>query len=441
MNWKGKIKLFIPNQLLDFYHFLLAILAAIFYGFPSRELIVIGVTGTSGKSTVVEMTAQILQGAGYKVASLSSVCFRIGKKSYPNELKMTMPGRFRLQKFLSTAKRNHCQYAVIEVTSEGIKQYRHCFIDFDVAVFTNLSPEHIERHGSFANYQKTKEKLFRSLSSPLSSGLLGKKQPKTIIINLDDQYARRFLRFRAERKIGFAIKTAFSEKKVRLLTAEKVNLSPGQTIFSVNGREMKLNLDGLFNVYNALAALAIGWSQGIDLESMGQSLLLIKKIPGRMEVVIKKPCPVIVDYAHTPVALEKAYQTARYYLKNNGKLICILGSCGGGRDKWKRPVLGRIASRYCQKVILTNEDPYDEDPKRILAEVKSGLKDFPTNDQIVILDREKAISRALSLGNSNDVIIITGKGSESLMCVKNGRKIAWDDRRVVRRLVKINQLT
>jgi UDP-N-acetylmuramoyl-L-alanyl-D-glutamate--2,6-diaminopimelate ligase len=438
MNWKAKIKLFIPDQLLKIYHFFLAGTAAVFYQFPSRKLIVIGVTGTSGKSTVVEMTARILQEANYKVASLSSICFRIGEKSYPNELKMTMPGRFQLQKFLSTARKDHCRYAVIEVTSEGIKQCRHRFIDFDIAVFTNLSPEHIERHGSFTNYRKTKEKLFQSLSPSWFGNLTKKKRPKIIIVNLDDQYVHSFLRFKAERKIGFSIKASLPGRNIELLSAKKVISSPGQTTFSVNGREMKLNLDGLFNVYNALAALAIGWSQGINLKSMQQSLASIEKIPGRMEIVVKKPCPVIVDYAHTPVALEKAYQAARHYLGNNGKLICVLGSCGGGRDKWKRPVFGKIAGHYCQKVILTNEDPYDEDPERILMEIKSGLKNFPIKDQMIILDREKAINRALSLGGPKDVVIITGKGSESSMCVKDGRKIAWDDRKVVRRLTKIN---
>ncbi len=439
MNWKAKIKLFIPSQFLEFYHFFLAGAAAFFYRFPSRKLIVIGVTGTSGKSTVVEMTAQILQGANYKVASLSSICFRIGERSYPNELKMTMPGRFQLQKFLSTARKNNCQYVVIEVTSEGIKQCRHRFIDFDLAVFTNLSPEHIERHGGFINYRKAKEKLFQSLSPSWFSNLTKKKQPKTIIVNLDDQYAQGFLRFKAERKIGFSIKASSPKENIEFLSAKKISSSPGQIIFFVNEQEIKINLDGLFNVYNALAALAIGWSQGIDLKSMKRSLALIEKVPGRMEVVIKKPYPIIVDYAHTPVALEKAYQAARHYLGSGGKLICVLGACGGGRDKWKRPIFAKIASRYCQKVILTNEDPYDEDPEKILTEMKTGFKNFSINNQTTILDREKAINQALSWGGVNDVVIITGKGSESLMCIENGQKIAWDDREVVRRLAKANQ--
>jgi len=396
---KDFIKKFIPSSLLDCYHFLLAFLGALIYRFPSEKLKVIGVTGTNGKSTVVEMISKILEEAGYKVASLSSIKFKIGKKEWPNTLKMTMPGRLKLQKFLRQAVNANCQYVVLEVTSEGIKQHRHRFIDFNVAVFTNLTPEHIESHGSFENYRQAKEKLF--------------KTTKNIhIINIEDENSEYFLNFPAKDKITYGLK--------------KGNINLENT-------NLKIKLPGEFNLYNALAAISVGLSQGISLETCKSVLEKIEKIPGRMEEVISQPFKVFVDYAFTPNALEKVYQTIRNNF-NPKKMICVLGACGGGRDKWKRPVLGELAAKYCQEIIVTNEDPYDEDPYQILSMIKSGISksQFPITNFYEILDRREAIRKALELARSNDVVIITGKGCEPWICVEKGKKIPWDDREVTR---------
>lgn len=382
---KNLLKKILPSFLLDFYYFLWPLLGALFYGFPSKNLKVIGVTGTNGKTTVVELCSKILEEAGYKVASLSSIKFKIGKKEWKNTLKMTMPGRFKLQQFLNQAKKAGCQYVVLEVTSEGIKQQRHRLINFEVAVFTNLSPEHLEAHGSFEKYRQTKGKLFA-------------KTKKIHIINADDPNANYFLKFPANKKITYSLKKE-----------------------SIMLQGMKLL--GQFNIYNALAAIKVGLSQGIDLETCQRAIKKVEGIPGRLEKVISEPFQVWVDYAHTPDALEKVYQ-----IFQQKRLICVLGACGGGRDKWKRPKLGKIAQKYCQKIILTNEDPYQEDPLKILEEIEKGIS---SSNYQKILDRRLAISRALNLANPGDLVIITGKGCEPWLCIGT-KKIPWDDREVVK---------
>lgn len=405
---KNLIKKFIPSFLLSWYHFLLAFLGAILYGFPSKRLKVVGVTGTNGKTTTVEMISKILDynpptasshslrerapEAGYKAAVLSSIRFKIGDKDCPNTLKMTMPGRFKIQKFLRQAVKAGCQYAVLEVTSEGIKQYRHKFINFEAAVFTNLSPEHIEAHGGFENYKETKGKLFQTTKN-------------IHIINLDDENAEFFLQFPANKKYTF-----------------------GMSHGDINNKDIKLQLSliGNFNIYNALAAIGVGLSQGISLETCKRAVENVKGIPGRMEEVVSQPFKVFVDYAFTPNALEKAYQAIKDNFQPK-RMICVLGACGGGRDKWKRPVLGEIAAKYCNEVIVTNEDPYDEDPMKIIDEVAKG-----TNGKArKILDRREAVRESLKSGQSGDAVIITGKGCEPWI-IEKGKKIPWDDREIVK---------
>jgi UDP-N-acetylmuramoyl-L-alanyl-D-glutamate--2,6-diaminopimelate ligase len=392
----------IPKFAFGTYHYLLALMGALIYGFPARKLIVIGVTGTNGKSTVVHLTTEILESIGNKVASLSSIRFKIGDKEEKNMLKMTMPGRFKLQKFLREAVDAGCKYAVLEITSEGIKQSRHKFIDFDGAVFTNLTKEHIEAHKGFENYKKAKGKLFQALEkSP--------KKNKWAVLNTDDLNFDYFSNLFSGKKYFYGIDNKNAE-----ITPEKINL--------------QIKLLGKFNVYNALAAACAGLSQGIDLPEILEVLRNAKGIPGRMELVIDKPFKVYIDYAHTPDALEKVYSTL-------GKdLICVFGSCGGGRDKWKRPEMGKIAADYCKNIILTNEDPYNENPAAIIEDIAAGFSQIlnPKSEILKILDRREAINKALSLAQSNDTIIITGKGCEPWMCVANGEKIAWDDRKVVR---------
>lgn len=416
------------------YHFLWAFISAVFYRFPSKSIAVIGVTGTKGKSTTVNLAHQILQENGYKTASLSSIRFRIGNKEEKNTLKMTMPGRFGIQRFLRRAVNNNCDFVVLEVTSEGIAQHRHRFIDFDVATLTNLSKEHIERHKGFENYKKAKGELF--IQTPIH------------ILNLNSKKINYFLNIPASNKYGyecpplsFKQKTASknqpqpdSVKKDHLIKAEEVEELAESIKFKINNISFHLNLLGKFNVYNALAAITIAYSQGIAIEKCKAPLESSSRIPGRMEKVVKQPFSVIVDYAHTPQSLEEVYKTTASNIPKETKLIGVLGACGGGRDRWKRPEMGKIAVEYCNKIILTNEDPYDEDPHKILDEIKGGVVANSGSENIVeeIIDRREAIRKALESAQPNDAVIITGKGSEPWMCVEKGRKVPWDDRQIVK---------
>lgn len=409
MTLKEQIKKFIPPVLLSAYHYMLAGLGAFLFGFPgkNKELKIIGVTGTSGKSTTVDFITRILEEGSYKVASISSIKFKIGDKEWENKYKMTMPGRFVIQKFLRQAINAGCKFAVLEVTSEGIRQFRHKFIDFDTVVFTNLSKEHIESHGSFENYRNTKLKLFE-------------ENKNTHIVNADDENIKYFMDLAASKKITFSIKDT-----------ESIDIEDGVS-FTFRGHRFNLNLLGKFNVYNALAAISVARNYEISLDICAKALKTTKAIPGRMEIVSKNPL-VIVDYAHTPDQLESVYKT----LSLNGGLVCVLGSCGGGRDKWKRPVLGEIAQKYCREIIITNEDPYDEDPLSIMKEIESALLHNGASPRHqMILDREQAIKKAVRLAKPGDVVIITGKGSEPWMCVKNGRKIPWDDREIAKKALE-----
>jgi UDP-N-acetylmuramyl-tripeptide synthetase len=389
---------------------------------------------------------------------------------------MTMPGRGYLQRFLKRAVRAKCQYAIIEVTSEGILQHRQKFINFDTAVFTNLSPEHIERHGSFENYRKAKGKLF-------------KENKKNHILDLDNANVDYFLQFPAEKKIGFSLKDSKkpadkivkgenletqkegSKFFVKIYSSHCEEPQPSSCVYSchceepqrqsnlgvesgqsgfamtesLSSEEIELKLPGIFNAYNALCAIAIAFSQNISLSICKKVLEKIENIPGRMEVVVKEPFKVIVDYAHTPDSLKEVYETLKKYKIQNpsSKLICVLGSCGGGRDKWKRPKLGEIAAQYCDEIIITNEDPYDENPMEIIKQVAKGAfeeirvdpRSYPRKSASIyeILDRRKAINKALDLAKPNDIVVITGKGCEPWMCVAKGRKIPWDDREVVQK--------
>ncbi len=386
-------------------------LSACYYLFPSKNIKVIGVTGTNGKSTTVKIISEICREAGMKTAVISSIDFEVGGRKEENLLKMTMPGRGFIQKFLRSAVRNNCDIAILEVTSEGIEQFRHLFIDFDMAVITNLAPEHIESHGSFSAYKKAKGKLFE-------------KTKKVHILNLDDEYVDYFESFNCGRKCGYG-KTK-REGYDLIVSPEKIEKNDNGMSFSLSGIDFNINLLGEFNVYNALAGICVAENMGIDLKTVKKALSRLDVVPGRMEKVIDDPFVVFVDYAFTPNALEKVYSHIQSRF-DPGKIIAVLGACGGGRDKWKRPVLGKIAAEAAQKVIVTNEDPYDEDPLQIIDDVASGAGDKAQK----IIDRREAIREALIVAEKGDVVVVTGKGSEAWIQVKGGKKIPWSDKVVI----------
>lgn len=409
------IKKFIPRPLIKIYHFSLAKLAAFVYGYPSRKLTVVGITGTGGKSSTVYLLARLLEAAGWKVGATSTVFFKIGDWEKLNDRKMTMLGRFQTQKMLRQMVRVGCKVAIIETTSQGIEQYRHLDIDFDTVVLTNLYPEHLEAHGGFENYKKAKGKLFAT-------------RPKTIIVNADDENAEYFLSFSAENKIKFGL-ADLNDLKL-----------DGQGIrFVWNSARFDLPLLGKYNAYNVLCAVTIARALGLSVEEIQKKASpSMKNIPGRLEFIDNgQPFKVIVDYAYEPKAMEGLYETIKMILHQ--RVIHVLGATGGGRDKARRPILGQIAGQQADYVIITNEDPYDENPQEIINQVANGaLNAGKIEDKNLwkILDRREAIDKAVSLARAGDLVLITGKGAEQAICVANERKIPWDDRAVARGLLR-----
>jgi UDP-N-acetylmuramoyl-L-alanyl-D-glutamate--2,6-diaminopimelate ligase len=409
------------------YHQLLSFVGALRYGFPSRGMTIIGITGTKGKTTTAQFLTSILEEGGYKTAALSSLRFRILGKERKNEYKMTMPGRFVIQKFLAEARVAGVTHVVLEVTSEGIRQFRHKNIKWDTLVFTNLSPEHIESHGGYENYRATKGRLFA--------------EPHQLsVVNLDDKEAEYFLGFAVKNKIGFCIKSEIGNLKSKInsvMRAENVELGTHSAEFVFGGQKMLISLPGEFNVYNALAAATTAYALGTPFDKIRAGLIDAGHIPGRMEEINEgQSFRVVVDYAHTPESLRAVYKTLKANEAKSCKLICVFGAAGGGRDKWKRPEFGKIAAEYCSEVFITNEDPYDEDPQIIMDEIIAGYVAVKGNNNLnKILDRREAIKAALKAARPGDTVILTGKGAESVIMGPHGARIPWDDRTVARELL------
>ena len=394
------------------YHFFLAFAGAVYYKFPSRKIFIVAVVGTKGKTTVVELINKILETSGEETALANTIRFKIGKKEKTNLFKMTMPGRFFIQKFLRDAVSAKCKYAIIEMTSEGVKQFRHKFIALNSLVFTNIAPEHIESHGSFENYLDAKLSIARALEK-------SSKKNKIIVANIDDKYADKFLNIFVKNKIQFSLKNA-----------EPYMLSEKFTEITFDGLKIHSKLIGIFNIYNTLAAAFFAKSQNINPLTIKYAVEQFDGARGRVERIEEgQNFTVIVDYAHTKESLEELYKAF-----GKSEKICVLGNTGGGRDKWKRSAMGKIADTYCKHIILTNEDPYDEDPIKIIKDtVKGIIKKKPE----IIIDRKQAIKKALMVANKGDVVLITGKGTDPYIMVAEGGKIPWSDTNTVRNELKL----
>ncbi len=407
------LKKIIPKRLFHalqpWYHYGLALLGVLIYRHPSKNIKVVGVTGTKGKSSTVEFINAILETAGQKTAVLGTIRFKIDRESRPNLYKMSMPGRFFVQKFLREAADSGCDWAILEITSEGIKQFRHIGIELDAAIFLNIAPEHIESHGSFENYLKAKLELARLLER-------SSKKRRVMIVNADDSHGIHFMDCKVEEVVPFRIKDA----------------EPWQTTdkgidFTWNGVRIFSPLHGEFMIRNALAGATFAQNFGINTNTIKQGIESLNKIPGRVEFVKASKIQdfdVVVDYAHTKESLEALYQAFP-----NQRKICVLGNTGGGRDTWKRPVMAQVAEKYCDEIILTNEDPYDEDPDSIVKVMKEAITKKKVD---VIMDRREAISSAIQKATKGDVILITGKGTDPYIMEAGGKKTPWSDAQVAR---------
>jgi UDP-N-acetylmuramoyl-L-alanyl-D-glutamate--2,6-diaminopimelate ligase len=395
------------------YHFMLALAGAVIYRFPSGKIKIVAVTGTKGKTSTVEFVNAILEEAGYKTALAGTLRFKIGDKSRANMYKMTLPGRFFLQKFLRQAVNAQCEYAVVEISSEAARQFRHKFVNLDALIFTNLAPEHIESHGGYDKYVDAKLSIARELSK-------SSKDNKALIVNIDDAESEKFLKIGVHNKITYSLKET-----------EKIILSEDGLKFVYKGVLFETKLPGEFNIYNMLGAIKYAETQKIGLDIIKRAFLRLEEIKGRaqkIKVSDKQDFKVIVDYAHTPDSLIAIYEAFI-----NSRKIGVLGNCGGGRDKWKRKAMAEIADKYCDEVILTDEDPYDDDPKEIAEDM---ARYFRIKKPEIIMDRREAIARAIKNTKKNDVVIITGKGTDPYIMRAGGKKEIWSDAKVAKEEVE-----
>lgn len=409
------IEKIIPKKLYQkaqpLYHYSMSLLGAIIYRFPANDLYIIGITGTKGKSSTTEMVNAILEDAGYKTLLTGTIRFKIGDETRENKFKMSMPGRFFLQKLLRESVKKGCTHAVVEMTSEGSKFYRNRFIPLDAFIFTNITPEHIESHGSFENYLEAKLNIARNLKHGRQFNRKLNPKKETIgVINSDDEEFEKFNEIDFDKKIAYSISDT---KPLDLEQGIKMRFGKS-TIYS--------SLDGEFNAYNILAAASLCEAMGISHENIRRGIENLGEIPGRVQKIKAHDFDIIIDYAHTAESLQALYGAFPKKRK-----VCVLGNTGGGRDKWKRPVMAKVAEEYCDEIILTNEDPYDEDPMQIISEMEKALVDkTPT----VILNRREAIKTAIKKATPGSVVLITGKGTDPYIMEADGKKTPWSDYKV-----------
>ena len=398
----------------------LSVIVPYFYDYPSKKMRVIGITGTNGKTTTTYLIREILKTAGYKVGLIGTIQMMIGEEIFP--MHNTTPNVIDLQNIFCTMLEKNVDYVVMEVSSHALAENRIAGIEFDTAIFTNLTQDHLDYHKTMENYKLTKAKLFEIVSRS------GKKENKNAVINIDDAAGLEMLKH----KITYGI------EKNSTLRAAEINIKSTGTNFKIRGEfgaiNLNLHLTGIFNVYNILAAVGAALAENISFDKIKKALENFRSVPGRFERIFADiPFEIIVDYAHTPDGVKNVLETARQITKN--KIITVFG-CGGDRDKTKRPIMGRIAAELSDIVIATSDNPRTENPEEILNEIEVGVKEKIENKTYEkISDRRRAIFHAVEIAKAGDVILILGKGHENYQILKD-ETIHFDDREVAQEAIK-----
>ncbi|MGM9524812.1 MAG: UDP-N-acetylmuramoyl-L-alanyl-D-glutamate--2,6-diaminopimelate ligase [Peptococcaceae bacterium] len=404
----------------------LAQISSVFYGHPSEKLTLIGVTGTNGKTTTTNLICHIIEAQGEKTGLIGTIHNRIGDKVL--EGSRTTPESLELQQMFAAMVDEGIHYAVMEVSSHALELHRVDCCDFDIAVFTNLTQDHLDYHVTMENYCKAKTILFQML------GKNGEKAglQKTAVINMDDPWAGHFLVASNVPAVTYSMHKDASWK------AEQVEVGAEGVRYSVDGHPVQLHLTGNFNVYNSLAALAVGEALGFSLDSVIQALEQVNGIAGRFQTVKgARDFSVIVDYAHTPDGLENVISTAQAFAKGN--VITVFG-CGGDRDRTKRPLMGEVAAELSDYCVVTSDNPRTEDPEQILQDILPGVEKHMQQDTYhVEVDRRKAIHYAVQMAQPGDVVLLAGKGHENYQDV-NGVKHHFDDYEVAQEAIREKQM-
>lgn len=397
---------------------MIAQVSNLFYAEPSTKLNIIGVTGTNGKTTVTHLIQKLYEANEQKCALIGTLGHKFNSEDTYHDAKHTTPQAPELQELLYNINEKCIDNVVMEVSSHSLVQHRVDYVDFNGAVLTNLTQDHLDFHITMENYFKAKAKLFANLVAG-----------DFAVINIDDNYAEKFIEAISP---SVNLYTYGVSSKADVM-AKDINFTGSGASFTcvVKGKEYKTNLamNGMFSVYNILAAIATALALGFDIEKSIRVLEKISGVAGRFEIVVTKPL-VIVDYAHTPDGLENVLKAAREITPESGNLICIFG-CGGDRDATKRPKMGSIAEKYADKVIVTSDNPRSENPQQIITDILAGIN--KVNNVIVEPDRELAIKEAYKLANANDVVLVAGKGHEDYQILAD-EVIHFDDREKVREI-------
>ena len=384
----------------------LAVIVPYFYDYPARAMRIIGITGTNGKTTTTYLLREIFKTAGFKVGLIGTIQILIGEEIFP--VRNTTPNVIDLQHLLADMRDKKVQVVIMEVSSHALAEHRVAGVEFDTAIFTNLTQDHLDFHGTMENYLRAKTKLFDMVSRR------GRKQNKTAIINVDDAASSEILKHCLCKTIAYGVKNSAD------LRGEEIDLRADGMKMQCEmrnaqcGMNLDLHITGLFNVYNVLATVGAAEAENIRPDVIKLSLENFRSVPGRFERIFSDaPFEVIVDYAHTPDGVKNVLQTARQIV--TGKIIAVFG-CGGDRDNSKRPIMGKLAAELSDVVILTSDNPRTEDPEKILTEVEAGIGD-KIHERIA--DRRAAIFRAIELAAAGDAVLILGKGHETYQILKD----------------------
>jgi UDP-N-acetylmuramoyl-L-alanyl-D-glutamate--2,6-diaminopimelate ligase len=390
------------------------------YGYPAKNLKVIAVTGTNGKTTTCNYLNEILKEAGYKTAMFTTAVIEVAGQRKINDLNATVATTERMQQFFRDAKKDKVDYVVLEITSHALQQHKLSTVPIEVAVMTNLTQDHLDYHKTMENYARAKGILFAS-------------NPKFIVLNRDDDWFEFFDKYKAS-----AQKITYGEHQDAEARIDRTKLyKKGSEATVIIDHQTKLELatalPGKFNIYNMTAAASAAYLLGVSIKDIIEGAANLEGVPGRFERVVEgKGFDVIVDYAHTPDALDKLLESAKSITKN--RIILVFGATGD-RDKGKRPIMGEIAAKYADRIILTDDESYSEDPQSIRDQVREGIEKGGGSIKLTELgDRREAIAKALSIAMKGDTVLITGMGHEQFRIV-NGERLPWNDGDVVREIM------
>ncbi|MGI6126682.1 MAG: UDP-N-acetylmuramoyl-L-alanyl-D-glutamate--2,6-diaminopimelate ligase [Planifilum sp.] len=401
----------------------MAVLAANFYRHPTRELKLIGVTGTNGKTTTAHLIQTILNDRGTPAGLIGTIHMRIGDRSYP--VRNTTPDAVDLQRSFRMMCEEGCRYAVIEASSHALDLGRTRGCEFHAAVFTNLTQDHLDYHETMDKYREAKGLLFSQMGNRFAD------EPGYAVLNADDEASAYFARITPQQVITYGIEKAADVR------AENIQIRSEGTSFTLHSFrgsiDIHLQLIGKFSVYNALAAATVALAEGVSLEAVKGSLEAVSGVAGRFEKVNEgQPFTVLVDYAHTPDSLQNVLVTIRQFAR--GSVYCVVG-CGGDRDRGKRPQMARIAAEHSDVVVFTSDNPRSEDPEAIIADMMEGLDDQDRERAVTVVDRREAIRYAVDQAGPGDVVLIAGKGHETYQEIK-GVRYDFDDREVARQALR-----